>query len=177
MAMMVSNREKAMLAIVAILLLYASIGISFRRRMSDISDLKALRERVRRELNDKRALVAMRPDWEARYEEKRSLMPVFRSDERVETHWLKTLARLAAAHNVTLPKTQAGQEREAGGVYEMAIDCECEGSLESIVPFMHAIYSEGAMLDIRRLTLRPQSGKGAGGLRASFTLCCAYMRN
>jgi hypothetical protein len=176
MAMMVSQREKAMLVIVVILLLYASIGVSFRRRMNDISDMKALRERVRRELTDKRALVAMRPQWEESYAGKRSLMPVFKLDERVETHWLKRLTELAKKYEITLPKTQAGQEKEVGGVYEMTIDCECEGSLEALVPFLHALYSEGAMLDVRRLTLRPNTGKGAGGLRASFSLCCAYMR-
>lgn len=176
MAMMVSQREKAMLVVVVILLLYASIGVSFRRRMAEIGDLKMVRERARRELNDKRALVAMRRQWEETYAGKKALMPVFRPDERVETHWLKTLNGLAAANEVTLPKTQAGQEKEVGGVYEMTIDCECEGSLEALVPFLHALYAEGAMLDVRKLTLRPNTGKGAGGLRASFSLCCAYMR-
>lgn len=177
MAAMISQREKAMLVIVAILLLYATIGATLRRRLSDISDLREIRERTRRELNDKRTLVAMRPQWERNYATKKELMPVFRKDERVETHWLKVLGKLAADHGVTLPKTQTGQEREVGGVYELSIDCDCEGSLEAIVPFLYAIYSEGAMLDVRKLNLRPQSGKNAGGMRVSFTLCCAYMRS
>lgn len=176
MAMMVSQREKAMLAIVAILLLYAGIGVSFRRRMADISDLRNARDRAKRELADKQALVSRRVEWAEAYANKAPMMPVFKPDERVETHWRMVLNRLAEANGVTLIKSQASPEKEVGGVFEMTIDCDCEGSLESFVPFLHAIYSEGAMLDVRRLTMRPQTGKGGGGLRAGFTLCCAYMR-
>lgn len=176
MAMMVSQHEKAMLAIVAILLLYAGIGVSFRRRMADISDLKAARERAKRELADKQALVARRAEWAESYEAKAPAMPVFKPDERVETHWRMVLNRLAEANQVTLIKSQASPEREVGGVYEMTIDCDCESTLETLIPFLHAIYSEGAMLDVRKLSMRPQTGKGGGGLRTSFTLCCAYMR-
>ena len=97
------------------------------------------------------------------------------SDQAVE-RLIAAVNRLAEANGVTLIKSQASPEKEVGGVYEKTIDCDCEGSLESFVPFLHAIYSEGAMLDVRKLTMRPQTGKGGGGLRAGFTLCCAYMR-
>ena len=104
-------------------------------------------------------------------------MPVFGTGQRVQTHWMATLNRLAKDHDITLLKTQVGQEKEVGGVFETTIDCDCEGSLEALVPFMHAIYAEGAMLDVRKASMRPQTGKNAGGLRASLTLCCAYMRS
>jgi len=177
MAMMVSQREKAMLVVVGILLLYAmTIGVSFKRRMAEIADLRETRARAERELADKRALVARRDDWQRNYDAISGRMPVFGTTQRVQTHWMSLLNRLATESEVTLLKTQVGDEKEVGGVFETTIDCECEGSLEAFVPFLHAIYSEGAMLDVRKVSMRPQSGKGAGGLRATLSLCCAYMR-
>lgn len=177
MAMMVSQREKAMLVVVGILLLYAmTIGVSFKRRMAEIADLRETRARAERELADKRALVARRDDWQRNYDAISGRMPVFGATQRVQTHWMALLNRLATENEVTLLKTQVGDEKEVGGVFETTIDCDCEGSLEAFVPFLHAIYSEGAMLDVRKVSMRPQSGKGAGDLRATLSLCCAYMR-
>lgn len=176
MAMMISGREKAMLAITGILLLYAGIGASLKTRLADLRDLRETRDRTARELADRKNLVASVDAWRAAYETKAPLMPVFGADERVETRWVSTLTRLAEQNGVTIVKTSTGQEREAGGAYELSIDFDCDGSLEAFVPFLHGIYSEGAMLDIRKLSLRPGNGTEAGGLRAKATLCCAYMR-
>lgn len=177
MAVMVSNREKAMLVVVAILLLYAAVGSSLRSRLSDISDLRNQRERARRELQERRELVSRRQEWADAYAERADMMPVFPAGRRVETLWMEKLGTLASSNNVTLVKCQVGSEKEVDGVFELSIDFDCDGQLEAFIPFLHAVYSEGAMLDIRKLTLRPQNGKGAGGLRASATLCCVYMRS
>lgn len=176
MAMMVTNREKALIVIVAILLLYASVLASLRSRIDRVRDLRDARERARRELADKRSLVANGDAWRSAYDGKAALIPAFGKDERVETHWIRTLNRLAETNGVTILKPKIGQEREAGGVFELEISFECEGSLEAFVPFLHGVYSEGAMLDIRRLTLKPQPDKGAGGLKANASLYCAYIR-
>lgn len=177
MAMMVTNREKALVAIVAILLLYAGVLASLRSRIDRMRDLRAARDRAGRELADKRALVASEGAWREAYGKRSEMIPVFGRDELVVTHWVRTLTRLAETNGVTIVKPKIGQEREAGGIFELEISFDCEGSLEAFVPFLHGVYSEGAMLDIRRLTLKPQQDKGAGGLKANATLYCAYMRD
>lgn len=177
MAVMVSDREKAMVVVVAVLLLYAAVGSSLRARLSDISDLKAQRERARRELQERRELVSRRAEWADAYAARADMIPVFPPGRRVETLWMEKLGNLASANGVTLVKCQVGAEKEADGVFELSIDFDCDGQLEAFIPFLHAVYSEGAMLDIRKLTMRPQNGKGAGGLRANATLCCIYMRS
>ena len=69
----------------------------------------------------------------------------------------------------------------AGSSEGPLVECkEWEGSLESLVKFLYAVHAEGAMLDVRKLFIRPGSsaaGKAATGLRGSFTLFCAYLRS
>jgi hypothetical protein len=56
----------------------------------------------------------------------------------------------------------------------LPIECrEWEASLDALVRFLFELQSEGAMLDIRQLLIKP---RGQGILRGRFTLYCAYAR-
>ena len=95
--------------------------------------------------------------------------------------WIGTEVAIASESGLSIIRRQAGEERQEGDVYELPIECkEWEGSLESLVKFLYAVHAEGAMLDVRKLFIRPGSsaaGKAATGLRGSFTLFCAYLRS
>ena len=73
-----------------------------------------------------------------------------------------------------ISKRQPGEEKQQGEVYELPIECrEWEGSLDAITHFLFDLQSEGAMMDIRHLLIKP---KGEGVLGGRFWLHCAYTR-
>ena len=134
-------------------------------------------ESAAKKTQSERGLIAQRQKWNDAYEEEREKMPVFSEDAKdVDTHWLSRMDTLAQECHVSISQRQAGQQVEAGDVFEQPIDVKrWEASITSLVKFMHALEAEKeAMFDIREISVKPSSHKGF--LSGSFKLACAYMR-
>ena len=174
--MSVSNREKTMLALTLLTLLFGGLGLTARRQVERYRQVDGRRRELQTLLGDRQALVSQRSDWEAQYASLRHLMPVFTPDRQVATYWLAIMDRLANQNGLSIVRRQVGEEKLVGDVYEMPIDCkDWEGSLEGLVRFLYDLQAEGAMLDVRSMFIRPTPNKPAL-LRGSFTLYCAYLR-
>ncbi len=179
--MIVSEREKNLGVVTLLVLLFAGLLMFFNRQKVQIAQLRAQRREREALYAEYCALIAQNQVWNDAYAKDADLMPVFEADRQVQTYWLGVLERLASDSGLSIIRRQVGEERQEGDVYEIPIECkEWEGSLESLVKFLYAVHAEGAMLDVRKLFVRPGSsatGKAAGGLRGSFTLFCAYLRS
>ena len=172
----VSSREKNMLLIAVVLVLYAFGALSYKKQAANWKTSERIYLAAQKKVQDERALIAARDEWSARYEQMRDLMPVFPYEQDVDTHWLNIMDAVATRNGLMIARRQAGKEQEVGDVFELAIDCKAwEGSLESLVKFLHDLHKEGAMLDVRQLFIQPVSGK-PGILKGTFILTCAYMR-
>ena len=175
--MIVSEKEKALLVVTVVFMLYAAVALTLRKHLDAVREMRATQGERARLLAEYRGVIAQKQQWEDAYASKAGLMPVFEPGRQVETYWLGVLDRVASKNHLSIIRRQAGEERLVGDVYEMPIDCkEWEGDLDALVSFLYDIHAEGAMLDVRRLFVRPAGNKSAG-LRGSFTLTCAYMRS
>ena len=172
--MIVSEREKGLAAVTLVVLLFALLLMYFNRQKEKIAQLRALRTEREALHAEYTGLIEQYQIWNEAYAKNADLMPVFEPGRQVQTYWLGVLDRLASTNDLSIIRRQAGEERQEGDVYELPIDCkEWEGSLESLTKFLYDVHAEGAMLDIRKLFIRP----GPRGLRGSFTLFCAYLRS
>lgn len=172
----VSSREKTMLLVAVVAVLYAIAGLSYKKQVANWKRAERIYDTAQKKVAEERALIAARDEWTARYETMRGLMPVFPYDQDVATYWMSLMESAATRNSLTLSRRQAGKEEEVGDVYELPIDCKgWEGTLESLVKFLYDLQKEGAMLDVRQLFVQPISGR-PGFLRGSFILTCAYMR-
>lgn len=171
----VSSREKNMLLITVVVVLYGAAGLSFKKQVANWKAEQKVYATAQKKLKEEKALIAARGEWAARYEEVRDLMPVFPYDKDVDTHWLNIMDSAATRNGLTISRRQTNKEAEVGDVYELPIDCkDWEGSLEALVKFLYDLNKEGAMLDMRQLYVRPSNKPGY--LKGTFTLYCAYMR-
>ena len=177
--MIVSEREKGLLVVTVLVLLYGALFMVYGKQRDKINAAIGQRRQRETQLAMERDLISQRAIWDEAYGDNSSLMPVFESARQVETHWLNLVERLAKDSGLTIIRRQVGEERQEGDVFEIPIECrEWEGSLESVVKFLYAVHSEGAMLDVRKLTVRPAGGKAAAGtLRGSLVVYCAYLRS
>lgn len=174
--MIISEKERNLLIVVILLLLFAYPIMHLRERIDAIRQLKEQRETAAKTYQDHLNLISNRAMWEEMYKKNSNLMPVFEQNKNLETHWLGILDRLAAESGLSVSRRQALEEIQDGEVYEMPIECkEWEGSLDSLVKFLYSVHAEGSMLDVRKLVIRQGSEKQSG-LRGSFTLYCAYLR-
>lgn len=171
----VSSREKNMLMVAGVLLLYAFGALIYKNKIEDWKIAKRGYQNAIKKYDEERALIQARNKWAERCENLSSLMPVFPYERNVDTYWLNTMDSVATKNNLTITRRQASKEELVGDVYELPVDCkDWEGTLESLVTFLYDLNKEGAMLDVRQIFIRPSPR--AGFLKGSFTLYCAYMR-
>jgi len=174
----ISLREKRLVIVTVLVLLYAVVGFTARNRVAAWKELMEEAETTRADLNMRVALIERTEHWKQRYADVRPLMPVFAADVKPETHWLRThddAVKIAGLNTSNARPT--GEIKAVGDVHEMAIECsDWRGSFEQLVRFLHEIHSAGAMLDIRRLFIRPDP-RAPGNLSGQFTLFCAYMKD
>ena len=171
----ISPREKNMVLIAVVAILYAVAALSFKKQMANWKVAKRIYVTAQNKVHEEQALIAAKDEWSAKYGQMRELMPVFPYDKDVDTHWLNIMDSAATRNGFTIARRQTNKEVEVGDVFELPIDCkDWEGTLESLVKFLYDLHQEGAMLDVRQLFIRPANRPGF--LKGTFTLYCAYMR-
>ena len=154
------------------------LGLSYLLGAPAIERWRGAAEK-RRKLGDEgkiaQRLIAQRGEWEGRYEQQRTGIPVHGPNDPVSALLLKRIEQLATENGLTLSRVQPDKEKSIGDLSELAIDCAWEGTLEPLVRFLYAVQKQGAILDIRQLTISP--GQGAPDrLKGNFTLFFAFRR-
>jgi len=165
------------IAVIAVVL-FGILGITAKKQMEKIRNQRDQLKQLSQVRQAERGLLQAKDFWLEKYIDVRGQIPVFGTNVIVSTHWQKQVDQLAREHDVNINRwqPQPGREILIGDVHEFPIVCtDWEGSLESFVKFMFALQSQGAMLDMRELTIRPHRQK-AGVLQGSFVLYCAFMR-
>ncbi len=171
-----SSKDRNLLLVAVVGVLYAFAALTAKKQVEIWKVGRNAYRAAQKRLAEERALIAADGEWKARYEEVRDLMPTFAYERDVATHWLNVMDSVASRNGLTISRRQTGKELEVGDVFELPIECkDWEGSLESLVRFLYELSSEGAMLDVRQLYIRPSNKPGY--LKGSFTLYCAYMRD
>ena len=172
-----SLREKAVIAVVVVLALYAmAVVLWFVSQQDAWKRAAKVYAGAKKTYESERKLIGERQKWNDAYEEEKAQMPTFAFGKATDTTWLQKLDELAEKHHISISQRQPGKEVEKGDVLELQIEVRnWEGALESLVKFMHELEntSEG-MFDVGYLNFKPSSKKGY--MRGSFTLTCAYMR-
>ena len=174
--MTLSRREQVILTGFVLALLFGALIMAMSARLAAMDDLRLQLGKLRQESNAQRALIARAEEWKERYLKVKDQMQIFPMGMEVDTHWMSRMNALAQENNVTLLRFQRGKEVLQGDVYELSLESrECEATLEDFLGFLDAIHAEGAMLDVRELTMTPHPQR-QGILKGRFTLYCAYMR-
>lgn len=175
--MSMSSKDKQLLIVIGLVLLFGFTFANFKKCMENISTQKNELKAVNELIGIQKELIASKDIWAKRYDEKKPQMPTFKSDLKVDTHWLDIMDRTAERHGVKISDRDAGDENKVGDVYEFTIEVKnWESELEPFINFMYSLQSEGVMLDIRTLTISPIANN-PGLLKGSFILYCAYMRD
>ena len=173
-----SRRDRMIAAIGGVVVLYAlAVGLWFMSQEQAWKTAAKKYEAAEKKTLSEKKLISQRQKWNDAYEEEREKMPVFSEDAQdVDTHWLSRMDALAQNCHVSISQRQAGQQVEAGDVFELPIDVKrWEATITSLIKFMHGLESEKeAMFDVREIQVKPSSHKGF--LTGSFKLACAYMR-
>jgi len=176
---MKSLREKAILAFLGVVLLYAfAVVLFFTVARGQWSKAMKSYDNAVKKYNKERKLIGEKRKWDEAYEMEKSNMPSFAEGQSTDTTWLKKMDEMAAKHYIQISTRQAGAELKAGEVFELPIDVKnWEGAWKSIVEFIYEVENSGeGMFDIRSISFAPIKQK-KGYLKGNFTLTCAYMKD
>ena len=170
-----SRKENTIVVLVLIIVL---LGLSYLIGMplqEEWERAGRLREKTIIANGVARELIAQRGDWEGKLTALRGRLPKYRPDQPVTAELLKTIKRTADEYQISISRMEPDKEQKVGDLSEVAIDCMWDGTLDSIVRFLYAVQGQGAILDIRQLTISPAQGV-AGRLKGNFTVFCAFSR-
>ena len=176
--MKIAARELNLLGLTLAVVVLALTYLALEARFREWTEFRAQREDLlaRRELAQRR--LDSRPEVEARLDGFRRGLPAFAAGKKAEAELLQALEKTAGQHNLRLTRREADAERQAGDLYETAITCYWEGDLAALVNFLYAQQSQGAVSDVRQLSVQPAGGKDVpiGRLKGTFTIDYAYRR-
>ncbi len=173
---MTYSRKETSIIVLALFVLL--IGLSYLIGMPLLAEWEKsgrLREKTIKANDEARALINERANWETELTALRGRLPKYRPDQPVTAELLKTIKRTADEHQISISRMEPDKEQKVGDLSEVAIDCMWDGTLDSIVRFLYAVQGQGAILDIRQLTISPAQGV-AGRLKGNFTVFCAFSR-
>lgn len=174
--MRVSKRESILALATLSVALFGATGMVVRPKLDRLKQIRAEQVSVNAEIRRDRGLVSERKKWVTELEELSKALPLYPRDKKMDVYWLAYMDKAAAKHGVRIKRRKAGKERSEGDFYELPIEVEhdgWEGSLDSLVRFLFDLHSQGAMLDIRQLLIKPRKD---GLLEGRFSLYCAYGR-
>lgn len=172
--MKMSARELILGILTFGVVLFGLTALLAKPKIDELKEIIEEQQSVLSSIKVEKRLVEKRESWRKRLDAMSQLLPMEPADKDMDVHWLSVMDRIASKHGVRIKKRMAGEEVQLGDVYELPIECkEWEANLDSLVNFLFDLQSEGAMLDIRQLLVKP---KGKGMLKGRFTLYCAYTR-
>jgi len=171
----ISTRESVLALVTVAVALFVVTGLLARSKIDDLKLLRRQQEQVRSSVERSKLLVAEQEKWSARMTELQGLMPRFPQAKRMDVYWTTEMERIANSHDLKLIRHEPGAERQEGPIYELPIECrDFAGTLDALVHFLFDLQSEGAMLDIRYLRIKPKDKVLRTG---RFSLYCAYRRD
>lgn len=171
-------KEKIVAASFLAVLLYAAAAALWFFVQQDAWK-KAFRnyDRAEKKYQSEKRLISKTNEWEERYEEARSKMPMFDVDATdTDTTWMRKMDDFSMKYKVIIAQTDIENEESTGDVFSRTISVRnFEGSLESLVKFMFELEnSSSGTFDVKTLSLKPSNK--AGYLKGSFAISCAYMK-
>jgi hypothetical protein len=163
-----------LLLVTVAVILFGGSFIMARPKIEQWKELRMEQSGIVADIEDNRELLKEKEKWEKQMAEVSKTLARLPAGQKVDVHWLSLMDRLAAKHGVLIRRRQAGEEKQERDIYELPIECrDWEASLDSLVHFLFDLQAEGAMLDVRQLSIKP---KGKTQLKGRFSLSCVYTK-
>lgn len=173
--MKISTRELTLAWLTVVTVVLGGTYLVGRRMAVEWKDSMKARQSLARQKRAAEVLLRERDGVNGKLQALRSQLPQYPAGQDVTAELMKTLERTAQENGMVLTRRDPEKEKSVGDLYEVAINCQWEGELDAVVRFLYALQVQGAILDVRQLTMRPTQG-GQRRLTGTFTVDCAFTR-
>ena len=179
--MKMPRRELRLLVITVAVVLLAGTYMALEKSIAEFGEYGQKRKKIEERAKIAQHLLDTRPQVEAEVEEFLQLLPGYPEGRKPDSTLMPALESLAGD---LLTRREIGDEELSETVrnlYETAITCHWDGTLERLVKFLWDQQSQGVASDMRQLSVQT-GGAGGGGtakkgrLSGRFTVHYAYRR-
>lgn len=169
-----SSRELSLAWITMVVVLLAATYWFGQPRVQEWKDAIKARETLNGRRREAERMLEQQDGVNASMAALRQQLPQYAAGKDVSAELLMLIERTANENALVLLRRQPEKEKSVGDLYEVAIDYTWEAELDALVRFLYALQVQGAILDVRQLTVTP--AQGPGRLKGSFTVDYAYTR-
>lgn len=176
--MKIAAREMNLLGLTLGVLLLALTYLGLEPKIQEWSEFRASRDELQVRRDEARQMLDSQAEVEAHLAEFRQGLQVFSAGKKAESELMLALEKMVGQQGLVLTRREADAERPAGDLYETTITCYWEGDLAALVNFLYAQQAQGAVSDVRQLSVQPAGGQGVpeGRLKGTFAMDYAYRR-
>jgi Tfp pilus assembly protein PilO len=172
--MKISPRELTMSFVTVTLVIFAISYFFLQPKIDTWKKLVEEEVNLKQSIGSYNQMIAQKDYVTARLKKVSSLLPAYAENKEMDVYWMSVMDSIASKNNLDITRRQAGKETKTGSIYELPIECrQWAGDLDSLVNFLFDLQSEGGMMDIRQLSIKP---KPKSNLNGRFLLYCAYTR-
>lgn len=173
--MSISNREILLSWFVGLLILASASYWFIAPRVRIWQEIKESRKQVAERIALSNRLLQSQGQWTKRIDALKTKLTKYAADKDATADYLKVMERVAKESGLNLVQRRPQKEKQHGDLYELAIDCTWEGTLEALVRFLFALERENVTMDVEDLTVSLMPG-GKGQVKGNFVLICVYVR-
>lgn len=131
---------------------------------------------LRLQISRNQAAIKQQDEWMGQLKTLEKDLRIFDKDARsVSPELMKTIKGISDKYSLNITRNQPHEEKPTDNLFEMAINCTWEGSVEAVVGFLTELQQQGIRYEIRTLNISP-AGKGSGELKGNMVINCAYTR-
>lgn len=142
---------------------------AWKAKKTDIANLRL-------QISRNQAAIKQQDAWLGQLKELEKDLRIFETDQRsVSPELMKTIKSISDKYALNITRNQPHEEKPTGNLFELAINCTWEGSVEAVVGFLTELQQQGIRYDIRTLNITP-AGKTSGDLKGNMVINCAFTR-
>jgi Tfp pilus assembly protein PilO len=171
----ISKRETLLILITLTAVLFGLTYWLAGSRIEEQKQIKADKIRLLHQIEVHKRILAEKDGWYSRLEELQNQLPLYDEKTAITAELLKLIKRMADDHGLDLVRTQPYREEQTSALYELGVNCNWEGKLESLVHFLYDLQQQGIRFDVLQLNAQPDAQR-EGILKGSMIIDCAYRK-
>jgi hypothetical protein len=174
--MTLNTREWNLLVATVLVILIGSTWMLGGDKLTEWQELRDSRANLELQKRRHESKIGRKDDLMRRLDVVKLVLPQHGLKQDLKSDFMQRIQNLADKSLVTVEKLDSDNEKSVGdsGLFKMAVKVNWKGALKELVPFLYDLQSQGAVMDVRDLSVKSDS---SGQLKGNLAVDFAYSRS
>jgi hypothetical protein len=174
--MTLNTREWNLLVATVLVILLGSTWMLGGDKLTEWRELRDSRANLELQKRRHESKIGRKDDLMRRLDVVKLVLPQHGLKQDLKSDFMQRIQNLADKSLVTVEKLDSDNEKAVGdsGLFKMAVKVNWKGALKELVPFLYDLQSQGAVMDVRDLSVKSDN---TGMLKGTLAVDFAYSRS